>query len=870
VMAVAVASSTVMAQGNREGRQGRGNVVAAPVAPVVVAHATTGRVFVDWAPLRGADGYKIFRGVNGVWATEPIATLRHSRFRDRAVTNGVPHAYKVLAFNTGGNGPPSNVAGATPVAPPTEITATGGDRQVTLAWRAAPGATAYGVLRRTGATNWVLAAPRVTATTFTDTGLTNGIEYFYRLRSFAPNAESVLSDRVSAKPMGGAPTVAPALQLSSAPGAITLAWNAVSGATSYKIFRSTTGTFALLTTVTATAFTNDGLVNGTTYSYKVAGANLSGDGPMSDQASATPTAPLAAPTNLSATPGDAAITLSWTPVDGATGYNVYRGTSSNGQAAIPVGPNVTMSAFADTPLVNGTPYFYKVTALKTGVESPRSTEATATPAAPPPTNDPTTLSAFRLLRQATWGPKPGDVDHVKTVGVNAFLDEQFGAASSGYPDALYDQPVELAQEQFMANALTGQDQLRQRMAWALHKIWVVSAIEIDQTRAIIPYYRILSSRAFGNYKDVMKDITLNPAMGRYLNMVNNRSQAITGAPANENYARELLQLFTWGTVKLNPNGTPEGGVPAPTYTEADVKALARVFTGWTYGDGNPATIPTGTQSQNFLFPMEPVARYHDITPKTFMGEDFPPNVDARTELDHALDVIFDHANVAPFVSRQLIQQLVTSNPSAQYVADIAAVFGAPGSPSRGDLQAVVRAILTHPEAAMMTTTSGKLSEPVLFALSMVRALNATVTDHPFLSDLTANMGQRVFYPGSVFSYHSPGYKVRNTGTPPLGGPEFQTLTTVTALERANFVASLLGGSFGTDVTFNFDPFTSRASNPAALVDYVNEVLMGGRMSAQQRNEIVATVTVTPATNAIERARTALYLTWVAGQSQVDN
>jgi hypothetical protein len=170
----------------------------------------------------------------------------------------------------------------------------------------------------------------------------------------------------------------------------------------------------------------------------------------------------------------------------------------------------------------------------------------------------------------------------------------------------------------------------------------------------------------------------------------------------------------------------------------------------------------------------------------------------------------------------------------------------------------------------MTNNSGKLSEPALFALSMVRALNATVTDHPFLSDLTATMGQKVFYPGSVFSYFSPGYKVRNTGTPPLGGPEFQTLTTVTALERANFVASLLGGSFGTDVTFNWDPFTSRAANPGALVDYVNEQLMGGRMSAQQRNEVVATVTLTPSTNAIERARTALYLTWVAGQSQVDN
>jgi hypothetical protein len=183
---------------------------------------------------------------------------------------------------------------------------------------------------------------------------------------------------------------------------------------------------------------------------------------------------------------------------------------------------------------------------------------------------------------------------------------------------------------------------------------------------------------------------------------------------------------------------------------------------------------------------------------------------------------------------------------------------------------VVRAILTHPEAATMTDTSGKLSEPVLFVASMVRGLNATVTDHPFMSDLTAQMGQRVFYPGSVFSYYSPGYRVRGTGTPPLGGPEFQILTSVTALERVNFAAALLGGHFGTDVTFNWDPFTSKAADPGALVEFVNVSFMGGRMSAAMRGEIVTAVGAVPASKPIERARTALYLTLAAAQGQVDN
>jgi uncharacterized protein (DUF1800 family) len=761
------------------------------------------------------------------------------------------------------------------VAPPAALVATPGPGAITLTWQAATGATGYAVFRRLSHTGFERVGGIVPGTTFTDTGLTNGKLYIYRLRSLAPNGTSTLSQRAAAKPKPSAPPPVPPPStapdgLSATPGnaQIQLAWSAVTGATGYRVFRTSNGTFdaAPIATVTTTSYLNTGLTNGTAYSYRVAARNDGGDGPFSAIASATPGNPPPAPLNLSATPGDSFVTLSWSPAERAASYNVYRGTSANGQLPEPLMTGVTTSAFVDATATNGVTYFYKVTGVNTAGESPRSGEATATPTAPP-VAEPTLLSTFRLLRQSTWGPRPGDVERVLAMGPDAFLAEQMSAPPSGYPTALYDQPLELAQEQFMSNALNGGDQLRQRMAWALHKIWVVSGVEVNNTSAFLTYYGQLSDGAFGNYRDLMRAMTLNPAMGRYLNMLNNRSQAASNVPANENFPRELLQLFTLGTARLNPDGTPmlDGNAPVPTYTEADVKALARLLTGWTFGDGNPATIPTRSGNENWRVPMEAVASYHDVTPKTFLGREFAPGQTAEEDLDQALDAIFEHPNVAPFVSRQLIQQLVTSNPSPGYVASVAAVFTASG----GNLGAVVRAILLHAEANAITPTSGKLSEPVLFAVSTLRALDARVTNHPFIADRVALMGQNVFFPPSVFSYFSPGYRVRGTGNPPLGGPEFQSFTTVTVFERANFLASLLGGSFATDVTVDYSPFTMLADNAPELVDYCNLLFRGGSMSLEERDEIIAAVGVSSATNVNERMRTAVYLTLVTAQGQVD-
>lgn len=759
---------------------------------------------------------------------------------------------------------------------PTGLTATPGNGQVALAWLASTGASSYTVYRRAASDQTMRpVASGITTRGYVDTGLPNGVRYYYRVQAVAGTLVSKRSARVSAVPTGPPPATAPANLMATAGNArVTLTWQAVAGASGYRVYRSTTGTFGAtpLAKPSSTTFADTTAANGTTYFYVVAAFNGGGTGPVSTAVSATPMAPPAVPTGLTATAGDAQVSLTWTASAGAATYNVYRGTTAGGEGTNAVATGLTTGAFLDTGRTNGVTYFYKVTALSAYGESARSAEASATPQAAAPPTDLATLAAFRFLRQATWGPKPGDVERLKTGGTSAFFNEQFAAAPSVYPDALLDLPVEWSQEHFMTLGMTGPDQLRQRMAWTLHKIWVVSAVEVDSAPAVLGYYRLLMTDAFGNYRTLMRDMTLNPAMGRYLNMLNNTSQAVTGAPANENYARELLQLFTLGLVQLNPDGTPQidpaTGLQKPTYAEADVKALARIFTGWTFGDGN-ATAPTDYGDENFLVPMEPVARHHDSTAKTFLGASFPSGQSALTELNHALDVIFSHPNLGPFVARQIIQQLVTSNPSPAYVAAVAGVFNDNGNGVRGDLAAVVRAVLTHPEAAATTATSGKLAEPVLFVLAQLRALDAAVTDHPFMTDKATEMGQKVFYPPSVFSYFSPGFRVRNTGTPSLVGPEFQQLTAVTALIRANFVSSLLGGYFGNSVTVDYSAFTSRAANAAALVDYTSGLVLGGRLSPTERDEIIRAVSVTPATDPLERTHTALYLMLVLAQNQVD-
>ena len=825
-------------------------------APALSFTAGNAQVTLNWTAATGATSYSVFR--NGSLLQAGVNALT---FNNTGLTNGATYTYRVAGVNNAGAGPQSNQISATPIAAPIPtgtptLTFTAGNAQVILNWTSVTGATFYNVYR-----NGTLLPGTVNALTFTNTGLTNGTAYTYRVAAGSPGGAGPLSNQISATPLQVL-SVAPTLTGTPGNTQVSLSWTAVAGASGYRVFRGAT---AIVNSQAGLAYVNTGLTNGTAYAFTVAALNAAGEGPKSNELTLTPLAPPVAPTALTAVGGNTQITLNWAAVPGATSYNVYRGTAANGQGNTALMTNVPANTFVNTGVTNGTTFFYKVTAVNAVGESPRSAEASAAGLTPPPTIDPTMVSFSRLLRQATWGPKPGDVDRAMAQGRTAFLDQQFNTPASDYPDVLYDSVPEVTQEHFMRVALTGQDQLRQRIAWALHKIWVISGNDITRSDAIVTYQRILLNRAFGNYRDIMREITLNPAMGRYLNMLNNRSQAITGVAPNENYAREIEQLFTMGLTPLNPDGTPQTGA-APPYSEADVAALSRIFTGWTFGDGNPATIPTNLAGENWRVPMEAVERFHDTTAKTFLGANFIPGRTAAQDLDQALDVIFNHPNLPPFVSKQLIAQLVTSNPSPAYVSAVSAVFVNNGSSVRGDLRAVIRAILTHPEANLGANPQGKFMEPVLFVLSQTRALNANVADHPFMTDLVEEMGQKVFYPPSVFSYFSPGYRIRGTT---LGGPEYQILTSVTALQRINFAGRLISNGFGADVGIDYSAFTSKAGDPAALVDYCNLLFMGGQMSTEQRNEIVSAVQVTPATNATERVRTAIYLTVGSAQYQVD-
>lgn len=853
--------------------------VTAPAAPAsLTATAGNARAVLAWAPVGNAVRYRIFRAVNGVWDPLPIASTAGLHFTNWRLANGTRYAYRVAAYNRGGLGPPSAEAHAIPFGPPGGLTAAAGDRRVTLGWQASPGATAYAVYRGTSweKSTFVRVATDVTAPSYLDGGLVNRTKYYYRVSALAQGIESGLSSAVSARPLPPPPATGPA-GLTAAPGnaRVALTWAPVETATSYRVYRGVDGAFDAVATVRTSTFTNHHLTNDTTYGYYVTARNDGGEGPRSATVTATPLGAPAAPATASAVAGDGEVAVTWAPVPTAATYSVFRGTAPGRYGRTPIATGVTAPPFVDRGLENGPTLYYVIVAINIGGTSPRSPEASATPEGPPGEVDPESTAAFRFLRQATWGPRPGDIEQIRAVGRAQFLAEQFAAPPSVYPATLFDQPIEMAQEHFMHLALTGPDQLRQRTAWALHKIWVVSATEVNSAPAIVGYHQLLLDRAFGNYRDLMKALTLNPAMGRYLNMLNNRSQQVTGVPANENYARELMQLFTIGTTTIEADGRPRvggDGAPIPAYSQDDVQALARILTGWTFGDGDPATAPGHRRQKNYRSPMEAVEADHDARTKVFLGETFPAGDTAAQDLDHALDVLFNHPNVGPFIAGQLIRQLVLSNPSPAYVRDVASVFADNGAGVRGDLAAVVRAVLSHPEAGVASASGGKLSEPVLLITSLMRALGATVTNHPFMSDWAEEMGQKVFYPPSVFSYFPSGYRVRGTaapGGPPLVGPEFQGLTGITALTRANFIGQLLGGWFGKSVAVDYAPFTSRARDAAALTDYCNEVFMGGRMSAAERAEIVSAVRATRVTSPMERVRTALYLTLAMAQTQVD-
>lgn len=487
-------------------------------------------------------------------------------------------------------------------------------------------------------------------------------------------------------------------------------------------------------------------------------------------------------------------------------------------------------------------------------------------------------AAARFLDQATFGPTAVEIARLRRLGFAGWFAQQLAAPASTFPPPpppaadLPNPDNRLAQARFLYNAMNGPDQLRQRMAFALGQIWVISGLKIP-VEGMEAYLQLLQDSAFANYRDVMQAVTLSPSMGRYLDMANNaKAHPRLGSVPNENYARELLQLFTIGTVALNLDGTPQRdaqGNTIPTYQQADIATLARVFTGWTY-PSQPGQPTNGANPPNFAGQMVPVAQRHDTDAKVVFGRHLPAGQSAERDLSQALDIIFHHPNVPPFVALRLIQHFVTSNPTPSYVQRVATVFLDNGKGVRGDLAAMIRAVLLDPEARAGDTgladrppSGGHLREPVLYATAVLRALGAGIASSNTLAKSIAAMGQILLFPPSVFNYYSPFYRIPGSA---LDGPEFELLTPSTAVRRANFVYAITEGRAGEGVTIDLSPFSKIAGNIDDLLTAVDLAFTRGQMPPTMRTTIAAALSVTrdPAI----RARTAVYLAATASFYQV--
>jgi uncharacterized protein (DUF1800 family) len=483
-------------------------------------------------------------------------------------------------------------------------------------------------------------------------------------------------------------------------------------------------------------------------------------------------------------------------------------------------------------------------------------------------------AAVRFLEQSTFGPTPELVSQLQQIGFDPFLQTQLAAPLSTYPTpAPTDTGVGKVQTQFWLNAVNDSDQLRERVAFALNEIWVVSQNKVNDPTGYTNYMQALTKDALGNYYDVMKDVTLTPAMGHFLDMVNNDKPA-TGNHANENYARELMQLFTLGLSTLNADGTAQldsSGNPIPTYAQDDVMALGRALTGWTYPTKSGQTL-VKHNPEFYGGPMLPFESNHDGGAKTLLGQPIAAGQSAEQELDSALTIIFHHANMPPFVAQQLIEKLVTSNPSPAYVSRVANAFASGkfqtyGSGNRGDMQATVAAILLDAEArrgdsaTTADASDGKLREPVVMMAGVARAFHAT-TDGTGFTTWSGNMSQNLFNSGSVFNFFPPVNPIAGTK---LNGPEFAIFNTNTALARVNFVNSIVNGTISSGTKVDFTP-VANAGTPDQMVDWLNALFLHGTMSSQMKQSILTAVSAVGDTKG--QARAAIYLVVSSSQYQV--
>jgi uncharacterized protein (DUF1800 family) len=492
---------------------------------------------------------------------------------------------------------------------------------------------------------------------------------------------------------------------------------------------------------------------------------------------------------------------------------------------------------------------------------------------PGTTDIPNKAQAARFLAQASFGANASSIDMLTSIGISNWIDAQstvpqtlhrnyMDKVANGLLNGLSGLNQNYFFESFWQQVANGDDQLRQRLTYALSQIMVISfqdSTVANYPRGVASYYDTLASNAFGNFRNLLEAVSLHPMMGLYLTSLRNQKESGTRVP-DENYAREVMQLFTIGLYQLNPDGSNviSNGKPLETYSNADITGLAKVFTGWSWAgpDKTNTRFYGGTPDVNRdWMPMQSYPSFHSTSEKKFLGVTIPAQSSANPEasLKVALDTLFNHPNVGPFIGKQLIQRLVTSNPSPQYIARVSATFNNNGQGVRGDLKAVLKAILLDVEARnepnLNNAGTGKLREPVLRLANWIRAFNAKSTSGSYritsLDDPLFALAQTPMRSPTVFNFYRPGYVPPNTSiaNAELVAPEMQITAETSVVGYLNFMRDIIPNGTGSsrDVKADYSALIPLAVTPDLLLDQINLLLMAGQMSNTLRNQILGAI-----------------------------
>jgi uncharacterized protein (DUF1800 family) len=489
------------------------------------------------------------------------------------------------------------------------------------------------------------------------------------------------------------------------------------------------------------------------------------------------------------------------------------------------------------------------------------------------TDAPSPAQASRFLSQASFGARKADITQLTNSGLSNWLNQQFSLPQKLHRNYMDSTATTLAKgladlnqnhffESFWQQAVNGEDQLRQRMTFALSQIFVVSfqdSTVANYPRGVASYYDTLGTHAFGNFRQLLEAVSLHPMMGLYLTSLRNQKESGTQVP-DENYAREVMQLLTIGLYKLNPDGTyvVNNGKPVETYSNTDITGLAKVFTGWSWAGpdkSNTRFFGGNADANRDWLPMQSYPNYHSTSEKNFLGSTIATQSPANPELSlkMALDTLFNHPNVGPFFCKQLIQRLVSSNPSPQYVARVAAAFANNGQGVRGDMRAVIKAIYIDVEArndpALSNAGLGKLREPVLRLAQWMRTFNAKSTSGFFrmssLDDPLSSLGQTPMRSPSVFNFYRPGYVPPNStiATAGLVAPELQITGETSVVGYLNFMRDVIPNGTGSsrDIKADYSSLIGLANTPDLLLNEIDLLLMSGQMSGSLRNQILSAI-----------------------------